>query len=145
MNILILSLGGGGGNILRSMKALFRRDLAAIQQTDPSYAEQLRRSVVTRFLDTNEFSTSDVAPEERVIIGAATTRGVGSRHDPEVARRALDESKGEIVTETQNGWQLWDGRIVARGAGKPSPDNLFHLCERSDRTIICFYAPPGGS
>ena len=96
MNILILSLGGGGGNILRSVKALFRRDLAAVQQTDARYAERLRRSVVTRFLDTNEFSTSDVPADERVIIGAATTRRLGSRHDPEVARRALEESKADV-------------------------------------------------
>ena len=35
MTILILSLGGGGGNIPRSVKALFRRDLAAItERTD---------------------------------------------------------------------------------------------------------------
>jgi cell division GTPase FtsZ len=96
MTILILSLGGGGGNILRSVKALFRRDLAAVQQTDPRYAERLRRSVVTRFLDTNEFSTSDVPAEERVIIGATTTRRLGSRHDPEVARHALDESRADV-------------------------------------------------
>ena len=96
MTILILSLGGGGGNILRSVKALFRRDLAAVQQADGRYAERLRRSVVTRFLDTNEFSTSDVPSEERVIIGAGTTRRLGARHDPEVARRALDESKAEV-------------------------------------------------
>jgi cell division GTPase FtsZ len=96
VSILLVSTGGGGGNILRSVKALFRRDLAAIQKTDSRYAERLRRSVVTRFLDTNEFSTSDVAAEERVIIGASTTRRLGSRHDPEVARRALDESKAEV-------------------------------------------------
>jgi len=96
MTILVLSLGGGGGNILRSVKALFRHDLAAVQQTDADYAERLRRSVTTRFLDTNEFSTSDVPVEERVIIGATTTRRLGSRHDPEVARRALEESKAEV-------------------------------------------------
>ena len=96
MTILILSLGGGGGNILRSVKALFRRDLAAVQQTDARYAEHLRRSVVTRFLDTNEFSTFDVPADERVIIGATSARRVGSRHDPEVARRALDESRAEV-------------------------------------------------
>ena len=53
MTILVLSLGGGGGNILRSVKALFRRDLAASTTTDARYAERLRRSVITRFLDTN--------------------------------------------------------------------------------------------
>jgi cell division GTPase FtsZ len=96
MTILILSLGGGGGNILRSVKALFRRDLAAVQKTDSRYAERLRRSVLTRFLDTNEFSTSDVPADERVIIGARTTRRLGSRHDPDVARAALEESTAEV-------------------------------------------------
>ena len=96
MTILILSLGGGGGNILRSVKALFRRDLAEVQKTDSRYAERLRRSVVTRFLDTNEFSTSDVPADERLIIGAGTTRRLGSRHDPDVARTALEESRADV-------------------------------------------------
>lgn len=96
MTILMLSLGGGGGNILRSVKALFRRDLATVQQSDPRYAERLRRAVVTRFLDTNEFSLADVPAEERVIIGAQTTRRLGSRHDPAVAREALEESMAEV-------------------------------------------------
>jgi len=78
MNILMLSVGGGGGHILRSVKALFRRDLATVQKSDPRYAERLRRAVVTRFLDTNEFSVSDVPADERVIIGAQTT-GVWGR------------------------------------------------------------------
>ena len=47
MNILLLSAGGGGGNILRSVKATFRRDLAVTQKTDPKYAERLRRAVTT--------------------------------------------------------------------------------------------------
>ena len=88
MTILMLSLGGGGGNILRSLKALFRRDLATVHKSDPRYAERLRRALVTRFLDTNEFSLSDVPGEERLIIGAQTTGRLGARHDPEVARRA---------------------------------------------------------
>src|SRR5262245_44754533 len=96
MTVLILSLGGGGGNILRSLKAMFRRDLATIQESDPRNAERLRRTVVTRFLDTNEFSVADVPGEERLVIGARTARHLGSRHDPEVARRALEESKSEV-------------------------------------------------
>jgi cell division GTPase FtsZ len=96
VNILLLSSGGGGGNILRSLKALFRRDLIATQKTDARYAERLRRAVTTRFLDTNEFSLSDVPKEERVVIGAATTRRLGSMHNPELARQALEESKNEI-------------------------------------------------
>jgi hypothetical protein len=56
VNILLLSLGGGGGNILRSAKALFLGDLAVTQKTDARFAECLRRAVTTRYLDTNEFS-----------------------------------------------------------------------------------------
>jgi len=96
MTVLILSLGGGGGNILRSLKALFRRDLSVIQETDPRYAERLRRAVVTRFLDTNEFSVTDLPSEERLVIGPQMARHLGSRHDPEVARRALEESRAAV-------------------------------------------------
>ena len=96
MHILLLSAGGGGGNILRSVKASFRRDLAVTQKTDPKYAERLRRAVTTRFLDTNEFALSDLPREERFLIGARTTGRLGARHDPEVALQALNESRGEI-------------------------------------------------
>ena len=96
MHILLLSAGGGGGNILRSVKATFRRDLAVTQKTDPRYAERLKRAVTTRFLDTNEFALSDLPKEERLLIGARTTGRLGARHDPEVALRALDESRGEV-------------------------------------------------
>ena len=96
MNILLLSLGGGGGNILRSVKALYRRDLAVAEQTDAAYAARLKSSVATRFADTNRFSLVDVPDDERVLIGAATTRHLGARHDPEVAQRAFEESRDEI-------------------------------------------------
>jgi hypothetical protein len=59
--------------------------------------------------------------------------------------RELVEDKGEMVLETPEGWQLWDGRIVARGKAKPSPDTKFHLCETRAKSIICFFAPPGAS
>ena len=96
MNILILSSGGGGGNILRSLKALFKRDLTVTQKTDARYAERLRRAVSTRFLDTNEFSLTDVPKEERLVIGDTTTRRLGSMHNPELAKQALDESRKEV-------------------------------------------------
>src|SRR5262245_56804639 len=96
MHILLISTGGGGGNILRSLKTSFRRDLATIQKVDPRYAERLRDSVTTRFLDTNEFALSDLPKEERLLIGAQTTGRLGARHDPEVARQALEESRGEV-------------------------------------------------
>lgn len=96
VNILLLSSGGGGGNILRSLKTLFRRDLIVTQKADARYAERLRRAVTTRFLDTNEFSLADVPKEERVLIGAGTTRRLGSMHNPELAREALEESKSDV-------------------------------------------------
>ncbi len=96
MNILLLSSGGGGGNILRSLKTMFRRDLLVTQKSDPKYTERLRRAVTTRFLDTNEFSLLDVPKEERFLIGAATTRRLGSMHNPEVASAALEESRHDV-------------------------------------------------
>jgi cell division GTPase FtsZ len=96
VNILLLSLGGGGGNILRSTKELFQRDLAVTQQADGKFADRLRRAVTTRFLDTNEFSLASVPREERVIIGEKTTGRLGARHDPAVAAQALDESRTEV-------------------------------------------------
>ena len=96
MQILLLSTGGGGGNILRSLKAAFLRDLAVTQKADAGYAERLGRAVATRFLDTNEFALSDLPGHERLLIGSNTTGRLGARHDPEVARRALNESRGEV-------------------------------------------------
>jgi len=78
------------------LKTLFRRDLAVTQRTDAKYADRLRRSVTARFLDTNEFSLADVPKEERLLIGAATTRRLGSMHNPDLARQALDESRQEV-------------------------------------------------
>ena len=96
MNVLLLGLGGGGGNILRSLKAMFQRDLMVAQKTDAAYARRLRRAVATTFLDTNEFSLTDIPLEERLVIGAETTRRLGSRHDPLVAREALQESQRDV-------------------------------------------------
>ena len=96
MSILLLSLGGGAGNILRSVKRLFGEDVAICKQADEAYADRLSRSVATRFVDTNRFSLTDIPADERLLIGADTTHHLGSRHDPEVARRALEESRVEI-------------------------------------------------
>ena len=97
MNILLLSTGGGGGNILRSVKTLFHRDVAITGKTDEDYAKRLKAAVTTRFLDTNEFSLADIPTDERVIIGTRTTHGLGARHNPEVAREALEESRSEVA------------------------------------------------
>jgi len=60
--------------------------------------------------------------------------------------RELIEARGETVTETAEGWRLWDGRLVGREYAKASPDAKFHLCEEATtRAIICFFAPQGAS
>jgi len=96
VNILLLSAGGGGGNILRSVKALFHRDVEVARETDPQYAARLTAAVTTRFLDTNEFSLGDVPASERLLIGPRTTGRLGARHSPDVARMALEESRSEV-------------------------------------------------
>jgi len=96
MKILLLSTGGGGGNIVRSVKALFHRDLLVTQQADATYAERLRTAVTTCCLDTNEFSLADLSADEKLLIGERTTGRLGARHNPEVARQALEESKSEV-------------------------------------------------
>jgi cell division GTPase FtsZ len=96
VNILLLSAGGGGGNILRSLKTLFQRDLAVTGHTDPAYAKRLQETVTTRFLDTNKFSLAAVPPEERLLIGPQTTGHLGARHNPDVARQALEESRATV-------------------------------------------------
>jgi cell division GTPase FtsZ len=89
-------VGGGGGNILRALKTIFQRDLMVTEQADVAYADRLRQKIVTRFLDTNEFSLSDVPPEERLLIGTGTTGRLGSGHNPDVARAALEESRHDV-------------------------------------------------
>ncbi|HVG54297.1 MAG TPA: hypothetical protein VM846_07715 [Vicinamibacterales bacterium] len=98
MRILLLSAGGGGGNILRSLKSLFYRDIAVAEKTDAAYAQRLHDAVTMRFLDTNEFSLLDVPPGERLLIGPRTTGHLGARHNPDVARQALEESSSEVET-----------------------------------------------
>ena len=60
--------------------------------------------------------------------------------------RELTEARGETVTQTAEGWRLWDGRLVRRRYAKPSPDEHFHMCEEpTTKAIVCFFAPPGAS
>jgi cell division GTPase FtsZ len=96
MSILLLSTGGGGGNILRSLKTLFDHDVEITRKADPEYAARLRSALTTRFLDTNEFSLSDLPVDEQLVIGTRTTGRLGARHNPDVARQALEESKEDV-------------------------------------------------
>ena len=57
----------------------------------------------------------------------------------------LHEDQGETVLEVPYGFRLWDGRLIRRERAQLSPDTKFHLCERKDKSIICFFAPPGAT
>ena len=60
--------------------------------------------------------------------------------------RELLAARGEIVTETSEGFRLWDGRFIGREHAKPSPDIRFHICEEPvTHAIVCFFAPQGQS
>jgi len=60
--------------------------------------------------------------------------------------RELILAKGETVTETEEGYRLWDGRRIGREYTKPSPDRHFHMCEEpTTKAIICFFVPQGQS
>jgi len=142
VNILLLGAGGGGGNILRSLKALFRRDLAIAEKANPKFADRLRRAVTTRFLDTNEFSLLDVLPEERVLIGPSVTGRFGSRHDPQVARAALEESRSE-VERLVAGYAVVI--IVATGGKGTGAGTIYPLAEmvrRHKKLVIPIFVRP---
>ena len=142
MNILLLGAGGGGGNILRSLKALFRADLTVAQKTDPKYAERLRRAVTTRFLETNAFSLADVPLEERLLIGSPGSRRFGSHHDPRVARAAFEESREEVEALISDYGVVV---LVASGGKGTGAGTLFPLAEiarRQRKLVIPIFVRP---
>ncbi|MGH2398175.1 MAG: hypothetical protein ACRDFW_14625, partial [bacterium] len=142
MNILLLSSGGGGGSILRSLKTLFRRDLHVTQKADARYAERLRRAVTTRFLDTNEFSLSDVPKEERLVVGAATTGRLGSMHNPELARQALEESKDDVESVLSGHSVVIVIATGGKGTGAGTIFPLAQMARRQKKLVIPIFVRP---
>jgi cell division GTPase FtsZ len=142
VNILLLSSGGGGGNILRSLKALFARDVAIAHKTDAKYAERLRRAITARFLDTNEFSLASVPKEERLLIGAATTRGLGSRHSPELAARALEESREEIERLIEKYSVIVMMGTGGKGTGAGTMFRLAEMVRRQKKLVLPVFVRP---
>jgi len=142
VTFLLLSAGGGGGNILRSLKALFRRDMMIAEKTDAKYAERLRQAVTTRFLDTNEFSLLNVPAEERVLIGAATTRRYGSRHDPNVARAALDESREDVERLISRHSAVIIIASGGKGTGAGTVFPLAHMVRKQRKLVIPIFVRP---
>ena len=137
-----MSTGGGGGNILRSLKTLFARDVAIAQKTDAAYAERLRRAVTTRFLDTNEFSLAQVPVDERLLIGRATTRGLGSRHDPTLAARALEESRDQIVKLVDDYSIVVIIGTGGKGTGAGTTFPLADMVRRQKKLVLPVFVRP---
>jgi cell division GTPase FtsZ len=142
VNILLLSSGGGGGNILRSLKAMFRRDLIVTQKSDARYAERLRRSISTRFLDTNEFSLADVPKEERLIIGANTTRRQGSMHNPQLALQALEESRQDVESVLSRHSVVIIIGTGGKGTGAGTMFPLAQLARQQRKLVIPIFVRP---
>ena len=142
MNILLVSTGGGGGNILRSLKTLFARDVAIAHKTDAKYAERLRRAITTRFLDTNEFSLAQVPKEERLLIGSGTTHGLGSRHDPAVAARALEESRDQIEQLIEKYSVVITIGTGGKGTGAGTMFPLAELVRRQRKLVLPVFVRP---
>lgn len=142
MNVLLLSLGGGGGNVLRSLKTLFRRDLTVTQRTDARYADRLRRSVTPRFLDTNEFSLADVPKEERLLIGAATTRRLGSMHNPDLARHALEESRHEVESLLSRHSVVIIIGTGGKGTGAGTIFPIARMAQQQKKIVIPIFVRP---
>jgi cell division GTPase FtsZ len=142
VRLLLLSTGGGGGNILRSVKALFAQDLAVTEKADPPYAERLRAAVATRFLDTNEFSLTDVPPEERLLIGPRTTGRLGARHNPDVARAALAESQGEVEALLEQHAIVILIGTGGKGTGAGTMFPLAQLARQHRRLVLPIFVRP---
>jgi cell division GTPase FtsZ len=142
VNILLLSAGGGGGNILRSLKSLFERDVAVTQTVDPQYAARLQSAVTTRFLDTNEFSLADVPADERLLIGRRTTGGVGARHNPEVARQALEESRREVEALIQQHSVIILIGTGGKGTGAGTMFPLAEMARQHRKLVVPIFVRP---
>ena len=142
MKILLLSAGGGGGNIVRSVKALFQRDLLVTQQADATYAERLRAAVTTCCLDTNEFSLSDLSPDEKLLIGVRTTGRLGARHNPEVARQALDESKSEVEALMSRHSVIVLIATGGKGTGAGTMFPLAQMARQQKKLVIPIFVRP---
>jgi cell division GTPase FtsZ len=124
------------------VKSLFRRDVTLIQKTNPRHAERLRRAVTTRFLDTNEFSLADVAPEERVLIGPASTRRLGSMHNPEVARDALEASRREVESLLAQYSVVVVIGTGGKGTGAGTMFSLAQMARTQKKLVIPIFVVP---
>jgi len=142
MNILLLSTGGGGGNILRSLKALFHRDVTVTQKVDAKYAKRLRAAVTTCCMDTNEFSLSDLPDEERLLIGARTTGHLGARHNPDVARQALEESKGDVEALMSRHSVIIVIGTGGKGTGAGTVFPLAQMARQQRKLVIPIFVRP---
>jgi cell division GTPase FtsZ len=122
--------------------ATFQRDLAVTGKADSGYAERLGNAVTARFLDTNEFALSDLPAEERFLIGARTTGRLGARHDPEVALRALEESRSEVE-------ELFRGYSIViligtggKGTGSGTMFPLAQIARQQKKLVIPIFVRP---
>ena len=119
-----------------------RRDLAATDATDPVNASRLRAAISTCFLDTNEFSMSDLPAEERLLIGARTTGRMGARHNPEVAKQALEESKSDVEAVIRRHSVIIVIGTAGKGTGAGTILPLAQIARQHRKLVIPVFVRP---
>jgi cell division GTPase FtsZ len=91
---LLLSVGGGGGNILTGLRTMLKNDVDVMRQISPEYAEYIERNLDYCYVDTNQFSIPHgTKPEHCLLLG---DRHFGSGQDPAVALRAYRYSRRQF-------------------------------------------------
>ena len=98
--------------------------------------------MTTRFLDTNEFSLTDVPPEERLLIGARTTGRLGARHNPEVARKALEESHSEVEALVKQHAIVMLIGTGGKGTGAGTMFPLAQLARQHRKLVLPIFVRP---
>ena len=142
VNLLLLSTGGGGGNIVRSVKTLFHRDLAVTEHANAEYADRLKAAVTTCCIDTNEFSLMDLPAEERLVIGPRTTRRLGARHNPDVAQEALAESRSEVEALISRHSVIVLVGTGGKGTGAGTIFPLAQMARRLKKLVVPIFVRP---
>ena len=108
----------------------------------PGTPSGCRRAITTRFLDTNEFSLADVPKEERLVIGDTTTRRLGSMHNPDLARQALDESKKEVESLLSRHSVIIVIGTGGKGTGAGTMFPIAQMARQQKKLVIPIFVRP---
>ena len=141
MHILLLSAGGGGGNILRSVKAAFRRDLAVTQKR-PEYSERLRRSGDDPVLGHDEFALSDLPKGGARASSVAGPRAVLARGMIPRSRSARLMSHATRSRRCSAGTRSSSSSAPAESTGSGTMFPLAQIARQQRKLVIPIFVRP---